>query len=125
MAQLGQLEAGVMERLWSWDRPVAVREVLEDLQRERSLAYTTVMTVLDNLHRKGMVIREKSGRAYLYRPTRSRATYTAELMEQALSGTHDRGTALMRFVEQMSSDEVAELRRILTVDSKPRAKKVR
>jgi predicted transcriptional regulator len=126
VAQLGQLEAAVMERLWSWDRPVAVRDVLEDLQRERPLAYTTVMTVLDNLHRKGMVIREKSGRAYLYRPTRSRATHTAELMEQALSGTHDRGTALMRFVEQMSSDEVAELRRLLeVVDGKPVKKRVR
>jgi predicted transcriptional regulator len=109
-----------MERLWSWDRPVTVREVLEDLQRERPLAYTTVMTVLDHLHSKGMVIREKSGRAYHYRPTRSRATYTAELMERALAGTHDRGTALMRFVEQMSSDDVAELRRLLdAIDDEP------
>jgi predicted transcriptional regulator len=112
-----------MERLWSWDRPVAVREVLEDLQRERPLAYTTVMTVLDNLHRKGMVIREKAGRAYQYRPTRSRATHTAELMEEALSGTHDRGTALMRFVEQMPSEEVAELRRLLHTIDHPRAQK--
>ena len=126
MARLGQLEAAVMERLWSWDRPVAVREVLEDLQEERPLAYTTVMTVLDNLHRKGMVLREKSGRAYLYRPTRSRATHTAELMEQALSGTEDRGTALMRFVEQMSADEVGELRRVLqTIDDKPVKKQPR
>lgn len=99
-----------MERLWRWDRPAAVREVLEDLQQDRQLAYTTVMTVLDNLHRKGMVLREKSGRAYVYRPTRSRESHTAELMEQVLARTSDRGGALLRFVEQMSEAEVAELR---------------
>ena len=113
MASLGQLEAAVMERLWSWDRPVSVRDVLEDIQRDRVIAYTTVMTVLDNLHRKGMVIREKVGRAYVYRPSRSRERHTADLMEQALSGTGDRGAALMHFVREMSPDEVRELKRAL------------
>lgn len=113
MAELGHLEAAVMDRLWSWDRPAAVRDVLEDLQRERPLAYTTVMTVLDNLHRKRMVMREKSGRAYLYRPTRSREAYTAELMQGVLSQASDRGSTLMRFVEQMSAEEVAQLRQFL------------
>ena len=110
MTQLGQLEAAVMERLWTLDRPVSVRDVLEDLNRDRNLAYTTVMTVLDNLHRKGMVLREKSGRAYSYRPSRSRAGHTAELMEQALSRNPDRSTALLRFVEQMSPEELEALR---------------
>lgn len=115
MTQLGQLEAAIMERLWAWERPVAVRDVLEDLEREREIAYTTVMTVLDNLHRKAMVIREKQGRAYVYRPTRSRETYTAELMEQALEGTADRGGALMRFVEQMSASDIEDLRTALQI----------
>ncbi len=113
MPPLGHLEAAVMERLWVRDRPMAVREVLEDLQQDRDLAYTTVMTVLDNLHRKGMVIREKVGRAYVYRPARSKATHTADLMEQALSTTADRGTALMHFIRQMPAEEAAELRRLL------------
>jgi len=114
VAQLGQLEAAVMERLWRWDRPAPVREVLEDMQHDRQIAYTTVMTVLDNLHRKGMVMREKNGRAYVYRPTRSRESHTAELMEQVLARTSNRGGALLRFVEQMSEDEIAELRGALT-----------
>lgn len=120
MPQLGQLEAVVMERLWAWDRPVAVREVLEDLQQERPLAYTTVMTVLDNLHRKGMVLREKNGRAYFYRPARSRDTHTAELMEMMLATTANRGGALLRFVQQMTDEELAELRQALdVVETKP------
>lgn len=116
-----------MERLWSWDRPVSVRDVLEDLRLDRGIAYTTVMTVLDNLHRKGMVLREKSGRAYVYRPTRSRETHTAELMEKVLAGTADRGGALMRFVEKMSIQDVDELRaalaRIERSTPKPHARK--
>ena len=102
-----------MDALWSADRSMAVKEVLEQVPGESSLAYTTVMTVLDRLHRKGMVLREKTGRAYLYRPTRSRATHTAELMEQALSATSDRGTALLRFVEKMPEGELDALRRAI------------
>lgn len=102
-----------MDRLWSWGRPVVVREVLEDLQRERAIAYTTVMTVLDNLHRKGFVVREKDGRAYRYRPTDTREQHTATLMNQALCGTPDRGAALLHFVGQMPAEEIARLRKAL------------
>lgn len=59
MFGLGEREATIMELLWSATEPVTVRDVLDRL--ERPLAYTTVMTVLDNLHNKGHVTREKSG----------------------------------------------------------------
>jgi predicted transcriptional regulator len=111
--QLGQLEAVVMDRLWASDGSVVVRDVLEDLQHERAIAYTTVMTVLDNLHRKGVVTREKAGRAYRYRPAYTREEHTAGLMEQALAGSGDRGAALMHFVEQMPPEEVRRLRQAL------------
>jgi len=111
--RLGHLEAEVMERLWSWDRAASVREVLEDLQEERKLAYTTVMTVMDNLHRKGYLQREKAGRAYVYRTTRSRESHTAEMMESVLAGSKDPGAALLHFVEQMAPDEVALLEEAL------------
>ena len=113
MRQLGQLETAVMERLWASDSSVAVRDVLEDLQKERTIAYTTVMTVLDNLHRKGMVTREKAGRAYRYRPAYTREEHTAALMEQVLAGSSDRGAALMHFVEHMPPEEIRRLRRAL------------
>ena len=113
MAQLGHLEATVMDCLWSHEKPMSVREVLELLNRDRDLAYTTVMTVLDNLYRKGMVRREKSGRAWVYLAAASRSSYTAELMEQALADSPDRRMALLRFVEQLSAEEIAQLRRVL------------
>ncbi|MPZ29054.1 MAG: BlaI/MecI/CopY family transcriptional regulator [Micromonosporaceae bacterium] len=113
MRQLGELETAVMDRLWSWDRPTSVREVLDDLNRERDLAYTTVMTVMDNLHRKGLLARDRDGRAYRYRPTGSREEYTAELMEAALATGGDRTAALLRFVDRMDRAEVAALRKAL------------
>lgn len=113
MRQLGSLEAEVMQRLWDADRPMAVRDVLDELRRDRDIAYTTVMTVLDNLHRKDLVVRTKRGRAYVYTPAQSREERTAELMGEALTGGGDRGVALLRFVEQMSPGEVAELRQLL------------
>ena len=53
MRRFGELEAVIMDRLWEWGRPALVREVVDDLHGDRPLAYTTVMTVMENLHRKG------------------------------------------------------------------------
>lgn len=113
MKQFGQLEAAVMERLWDWDLPASVRMVLEDLERERDIAYTTVMTVLDNLHSKGFVRREKDGRAYRYIATMTREQHTAGLLEEVLSASSDRELALLHFVGQMSTEEITELRAAL------------
>ncbi len=113
MRQFGDLEAAIMERLWSWRRPTAVREVLEDLQRDRSIAYTTVMTVMDNLRRKGVLVRERDGRAYRYRPAQSREEHDASLIAEVLDSSTDRAATLLRFVEQMSAAEVSRLREAL------------
>lgn len=110
---LGTLEQSVMDRLWSWSQPVAVREVLEDLQRDRTLAYTTVMTVMDNLHRKGVLAREKQGRAYVYRPAVTREQYTAVFMGNVLAGSANTTATLLHFLEQMPPAEVASLREAL------------
>lgn len=114
MKQLGQLEAVVMHRLWEWARPVSVREVVDDLQRERVIAYTTVMTVMDNLHRKGLVAREKDGRAYRYTATLSREDHAAGLLEDVLAQSPDRGATLLSFVGHLSPQEQVQLRAALS-----------
>ena len=113
MRRFGELEAVIMDRLWQWGRPVLVREVVEDLRGERPLAYTTVMTVMENLHRKGWLRRERDGRAWRYEPTGSRSGYTAALMTDALTTSRDRRTALAHFVLQMSPHDAALLREAL------------
>jgi predicted transcriptional regulator len=113
MRPFGELEAVIMDRLWEWGRPVLVREMVDDLRRERDIAYTTVMTVMENLHRKGWLRRERDGRAWRYEPTGSRSGYTAALMNDALGTSPDRRTALAHFVLQMSPHDAALLREAL------------
>ncbi len=107
-----------MDHLWadrSGERWFTVREVHEELAREREIAYTTVMTVLQRLAKKRLALEAREGRAYLYRATSSRATVTVDLMREALdgAGSGDRTAALTRFVEAASPAEVAILRRAL------------
>ncbi|MGR4852175.1 BlaI/MecI/CopY family transcriptional regulator [Streptomyces sp. LARHCF252] len=99
-----------MSRVWKWNRPVTVREVLEDLQKERSIAYTTVMTVLDNLHQKGWVRREAEGRAYRYEAVSTRAAYAAALMNDAWSQSDNPAAALVAFFGMMSEEQRRALR---------------
>ncbi|MEU9785832.1 BlaI/MecI/CopY family transcriptional regulator [Streptomyces phaeochromogenes] len=107
---LGELEDAVMTRVWKWNRPVTVREVLEDLQQERSIAYTTVMTVLDNLHQKGWVRREAEGRAYRYEAVSTRAAYSAALMNEAWTQSDNPAAALVAFFGMMSPEQREALR---------------
>ncbi|MFJ7496363.1 BlaI/MecI/CopY family transcriptional regulator [Streptomyces sp. NPDC097727] len=109
MRRLGELEAEIMDRLWKWGRPATVREVVDDINAHRPIAYTTVMTVANILFNKGWLQRSKQGRAWLYTPVRSREAYSAALMEDALGTSEDRPAALAHFVEKMSDEEVAAL----------------
>src|SRR6476646_10245199 len=113
MRQFGELEAVIMDRLWEQGRPMLVREMVEDLRGERPLAYTTVMTVMENLHRKGWLRRERDRRAWRYEPTGSRSGYTAALMSDALATSPDHRTALAHFALQMSPHDAGLLREAL------------
>ncbi|MEU7377401.1 BlaI/MecI/CopY family transcriptional regulator [Streptomyces sp. PGLac3x] len=106
---MGELEDAVMTRVWKWNRPVTVREVLEDLQQERSIAYTTVMTVMDNLYQKGWVRREAEGRAYRYAAVSTRAAYAAALMNEAWQRSDNQAAALVAFFGMMSPEQRAAL----------------
>ncbi|MFD7879746.1 BlaI/MecI/CopY family transcriptional regulator [Streptomyces sp. NPDC059766] len=119
---MGELEDAVMTRVWKWNRPVTVREVLEDLQRERTIAYTTVMTVLDNLHQKGWVRREAEGRAYRYEAVSTRAAYAAALMNDAWAQSDNAAAALVAFFGMMSDEQrqaLSDAMRIVQVPETP------
>ncbi len=113
MRRLGELEAAIMDRLWTWRRPATVREVLDDLRQTRPIAYTTVMTVMDTLHRKELLRRERDGRAYRYEAVLSREEHSAQLMQTVLADSTDRTATLVSFFEQMSPVEATKLREAL------------
>ena len=105
----GDLEATVMDLLWDAERPLLVRDLVEQMRPDRSPAYTTVMTVMDNLHRKGWLRRSRDGRAWRYEPVLSRQAYTAQLMHEALAVSDDRAAVLARFVEEIDPEDAAAL----------------
>ena len=114
--RLGELERAVMDHLWDAREPQTVRQVHESLAAHRELAYTTVMTVLQRLARKGLVVQIRDDRAHQYEPAYGRDELVAGLMVDALAQAADSGgrrAALMRFVGRVGADEADALRRAL------------
>lgn len=111
----GELEAVIMDRIW--DRgPTAsttVRDIFDQLISERDIAYTTVMSTMDNLHGKGWLAREREGKAYRYWATLSREEHSARLMRDALEGGGQPELVLSHFVKQMNAEESEGLRAAL------------
>lgn len=116
----GDLEATVMEQVWERGDGATVREIFEALAEARQIAYTTVLSTLDNLHRKGWVRREREGKAYRYWPTMTREERSANLMRAAFSAGGDREAVLAFFVEQMTAEESAQLKAALRQSGTPR-----
>ena len=102
-----------MDVLWSAHGPLTVREVLERLPSQRALAYTTVMTVLSNLHRKAVVDREPAGKAYNYRPSRTREEVAAASLREILDASGDPQSVLLHFAETATDEESSVLRNAL------------
>ena len=82
---LGELEAAILGVLWDSAGKMSVREVLDCLERGSVLAYTTVLTVLDRLYDKGLVQREKDGKAFNYWPVLSREAYLGQQAARVLT----------------------------------------
>ena len=116
-SSLGSLERSVMDVMW--DDPssggLTVREVLDRLETSRTLAYTTVMTVLSRLAEKGTLERTRDGRAWRYRTTTTRQQLTAEAMRDPLGelDQEQRTSAILHFIEDATEDELASLRAAL------------
>ncbi|MGL6235522.1 MAG: BlaI/MecI/CopY family transcriptional regulator [Segniliparus sp.] len=122
MHGLGELERAVMERLWASPAPLTVRQVHEELAADRDLAYTTVMTVLQRLARKRLVIQRREDRAHRYSPAQPREDLVAALLVDALGQAPDssvRAAALVRFIGQVSPGEARAMREALRLQQEP------
>jgi predicted transcriptional regulator len=112
MRRLGELERRVMDVLWDSDiKPLTGREVADQLPDR---AYTTVLTILERLRRKNLVVRSTDGRTHRFAAADTREAYRAELMLDALGEpTANRTAVLVRFAESVSPDEAEILRQAL------------
>ncbi len=78
---LGTLESAVMDVVWERGAPVTAREVCDRMTGVQERAYTTIMTTMDRLHRKGMLVRQRDGVAWRYAPALSRAEFEKALAD--------------------------------------------
>jgi predicted transcriptional regulator len=118
--EFGELESAIMDVVWASDRAYLVREVRERLSYNRPLAYTTVMTVMNILYGKGVLCREKHGRAWRYWPAESREEHDARLMAEVLRSGGNEHITMMRFVERVSDEERESLRNAVLHTNGPR-----
>ena len=107
----GALEAEVLATLWAADSPLTPAAVQAELGGE--LAYTTVMTTLTRLLEKGVVSRERIGRAYAYTAVLDQPGIAAARMRELLASGRDREAVLARFVGSLSDDDERVLSELL------------
>lgn len=113
MSREPHLESSVMEILWRTENPLTPSQVHETLERERAIAYTTVLTVMSRLWKKGMLKRKRRGRTYTYTPREAKAESAARRMEEMLAATQERSLTLSRFIENLSASDRTELAKFL------------
>jgi predicted transcriptional regulator len=114
---LGNLETDVMGVVWELGR-ASVQDVKDNLEPRRKLAYTTVMTVMSRLAEKGMLKRQKEGRAYVYTPAASREKVAGSLLRSMVNQLYDGATGqavaqLLNTDAKVDDDELERLERLI------------
>lgn len=116
LTPLGETEMEVLHHVWDLGE-ATVAEVRERIQHDRSIAYTTVMTVLKNLTEKGFLKYRKEGRSYVYSsarpPEEVRHSLVGELVRKVFKGSP---LSLMQTLverENLSDTDLAELRTLI------------
>lgn len=108
--RLHELEAAIMDVVWTKRLSgFAVSEVVAVLEKQRDIAYTTVMTTLARLHEKGLLARERDGKRYLYTPNVSREEFLESTAREVLDGAVGEHQALAMLVEKVSESSTTEL----------------
>lgn len=118
--RLGDLERVLMEHLWTWtsSHPVGQtgREIYDAIGVKRGIRYTTLMTVLDRMVGKDLVVRVPDGRVWRYSATATREALTSQTLHHTLGelAGADRRNALLHFLEASTPQEIQDLRAALT-----------
>ena len=108
--RLHELEAAIMDVIWTRKLTrFCVGDVLSELSRQRTIAYTTVMTTLARLHDKGLLERERDGKRYLYTPKASRQEFLESTARDVLDRAVGEHTAMALLIERVSEASDAEL----------------
>jgi predicted transcriptional regulator len=117
---LGDLQLQVMEVVWRLGR-ATVAEVHEAIGAERKIAYTTVLTTMRALERRGMLTHQAVGKAYRYRPLVSREAYTSatvdKLVGDLFDGRQEKLLCHLLGAERVRPGDLKAIRRLLQKDA--------
>jgi predicted transcriptional regulator len=102
VGRFGELEATIIKRLWEWDRPATVQELLEDLRHETPTTRAVLRKSLDTLHRAGLLDRETADGAHLYWPAISQADLKDLLISHVLSAARNRSGYVLTCVKRIA-----------------------
>jgi predicted transcriptional regulator len=118
-----ELELEILKVLWA-ESPLAVRDVRARLQQQagRDLSHSSVITMLNIMVRKGYLRRKKEGKAFLFSPSvdKDRVTrgITGDLLSRVFDGSASAMVLNMIETADLDTDELAELRRLITRKAK-------
>lgn len=114
---LGELESEVMEIVWHSPSPISVRDVTENLQHKRQIAYTTVMTIMGRLVEKGLLKRSISGKAYTYQPVYTKEKFltriTRQIIKTFISSFGE--VAVAHFAQEIEKIPASKRRKLLKI----------
>lgn len=122
-----ELELEILKVLWK-EWPLPVREVRARLEAEadRPLAHSTVITMLNIMHRKGFLKRRKVGKAFLFSPKFEKQRVAGKMMRDLLSRVFDGSPSAMvlNLIEtaDLDNEELAELRKLISRKAKEQQK---
>lgn len=117
-AAFGPLEAAAMDVVWAADAPVSVSDVMAALSpRKKSLAYSTIKTILTNLADKGYLVKRADGRANVFSPKQNRADFERDLVGGVVGSLlrDYRNPLLAHLAEELAGDpqSIMEFERLL------------
>jgi predicted transcriptional regulator len=115
----GELESLILNLLWDAGDWLTPRRVGERLPPSHPLAYTSVLTILVRLWNKGLLERQPDGRAFAYRPLRSREESAARQMRAFLEASGDHDTALAHFLSGLNTRDKGRLQSLLQRRKRP------
>ncbi|WP_418790614.1 BlaI/MecI/CopY family transcriptional regulator [Phosphitispora sp. TUW77] len=120
---LGDLEAEIMKIVWQVNK-ATVRDVYEKLRLERTLAYTTVMTIMGRLAEKGLLDKEPVGNAYVYTPTISEPDFIKKVVSEVLEGLMEEFSepTISHMVEMLDLKDQSNINKLEAIIQKRRSK---
>ena len=114
--KLGELQRDVIEQVWELGE-ATVHQVRDELCRKKKLAYTTVLTAMQNLEKSGWLKHRSKGKTYIYMPTKTREEAGGRSLKKLMDSIYD-GNALLMFQHLMqqgnlNDNDLKELRKMI------------